>query len=270
MRRAIRSPSAAALGLLAGTVASDALAQETGSRPPPFEIADNSFFIEEAFNQEPGVFQNIFGFVRSNGGDWELAFTQEWPLGTERHQLSYTLPLTGGDGAAGLGHVFLHYRLQVSTETRSRPAFSPRLSLILPTGDAPAGFGDPRVGVQANLPFSKQWGDVYLHWNAGVTYHPHENVDAWAPNLGASLNWRMRPMVHGMLESVALFERFDLAGTETRRTSGFVAPGVRGGWNLGDHQLIVGGAVAIGLTDETDDTAFFGYLSYELPFRRTP
>ncbi|MGH7544954.1 MAG: hypothetical protein ACREKI_02085, partial [Gemmatimonadota bacterium] len=195
---------ATTLGLLAGTVSTAALAQETAPRTQPFEIADNSFFIEEAFNQEPGIVQNIFGFVRSDGGDWELAFTQEWPLGTRRHQLSYTVPLTGGDGAFGLGHIFLHYRLQVSTETRGRPAFSPRLSLILPTGDGPAGFGDPRVGVQANLPFSKQWADVYLHWNAGITYHPHENADAWAPTLGASVNWRVRPMLHLMVESVAL------------------------------------------------------------------
>ena len=263
-------PMATTLGLLAGTVSTAARAQEAAPRPQPFEIADNSFFIEEAFNQEPGVVQNIFGFVRSDAGDWEFAFTQEWPLGTQRHQLSYTVPLTGGDGAAGLGHVFLHYRLQVSMETRTRPAFSPRLSLILPTGDGPAGFGDPRVGVQANFPFSKQWADVYLHWNAGITYHPHENADAWAPSLGTSVNWRVRPMLHLMVESVALFERFKVAGIESRETSAFIAPGVRGGWNLGDHQLIIGGAVAIGLTDETDDTALFGYLSYELPFRRAP
>lgn len=252
-------------------VAAPASGQDEPRGGRPFEITDNSFFIEEAFNQEPGIFQNIFGFVRSDAGDWELAFTQEWPLGSQRHQLSYTVPVTGGDGGSGLGHVFLHYRLQVSTETRGRPAFSPRLSLILPTGDQAPGFGDPRVGVQANLPFSKQWADFYVHWNAGITYHPHDKVDAWAPGLGASAIWRVRPMLHFMVESVALFERVEAdatAGAEVRETSWFVAPGVRGGWNLGDHQLVLGGAVAIGLTDATDDTALFGYLSYELPFRR--
>ena len=35
----------------------------------PFEIADNSFLVEEAFNQPAGVFQNIFGLARS-GGTW--------------------------------------------------------------------------------------------------------------------------------------------------------------------------------------------------------
>ena len=56
-----------------------------------FEITDNSMLVEEAFNQEAGVFQNIFGFVR-NGSNWDAAFTQEWPLGTQAHQFSYTLP----------------------------------------------------------------------------------------------------------------------------------------------------------------------------------
>ena len=35
----------------------------------PFAIEDNSFLVEEAFNQERGVFQNIFGAART-GGQW--------------------------------------------------------------------------------------------------------------------------------------------------------------------------------------------------------
>src|SRR5918992_1519983 len=44
---------------------------------PPFEISDNSFLVEEAFNQEAGVFQNIFNLVVADGGEWEAGFTQE-------------------------------------------------------------------------------------------------------------------------------------------------------------------------------------------------
>ena len=40
---------------------------------------DNSFLVEEAFNQEAGVFQNIFGAARRNG-HWGATFTQEWPV----------------------------------------------------------------------------------------------------------------------------------------------------------------------------------------------
>ncbi len=183
--------------------------------------------------------------------------------------MSYTVPFTGGDGASRIGHIFLHYRLQALTETRSRPAFTPRLSLILPTGDAPADLGDARLGAQANLPLSKQWGDLYWHGNAGITYHPHVRVDLWTPNLGASVIWRARPMVNLMLETVVLFQEVVLApGVTDRETIWFLAPGLRSGWNLGDHQLVLGGAAAIGLTPAADDVSIFGYLSYELPFRR--
>ena len=41
-------------------------------------MTDNSFLVEEAFNQDPKVFQNIFGFMRQSG-DWQMVFTQEWP-----------------------------------------------------------------------------------------------------------------------------------------------------------------------------------------------
>jgi hypothetical protein len=46
---------------------------------PRFGILDNSFLVEEAFNQEAGIFQNIFAFTRSQDGAWQGAFTQEWP-----------------------------------------------------------------------------------------------------------------------------------------------------------------------------------------------
>ena len=72
--------------------ASTAHAQTTPARASrPFEILDNSFLVEEAFNQEAGVFQNIVTAARADAS-WELGFTQEWPVGTQRHQLSYTAP----------------------------------------------------------------------------------------------------------------------------------------------------------------------------------
>jgi hypothetical protein len=44
---------------------------------------------------------------------------------------------------------------------------------------------------------------------------------------------------------------------------------VRGGWNFGDRQLILGLAVPITWTSAEDtDTAAFLYFSYELPFKR--
>ena len=73
---------------MAALGASSLAAQESGEPEP---IADNSFLIEEAYNQEAGVVQHINTFVRPDGGGaWAYSFTQEWPLRGMRNQLSYT------------------------------------------------------------------------------------------------------------------------------------------------------------------------------------
>jgi len=47
--------------------------------PPP--IADNSFLLEEAYNQEAGVVQHISAFQRSlRSAPWTYTFTQEYDI----------------------------------------------------------------------------------------------------------------------------------------------------------------------------------------------
>ncbi len=256
-------------------------------RDRPFEIIDNSFLVEEAFNQEPGVFQNIFGLLHASRDEWALAFTQEWPLGGERHQLSYTLPfasttVAGLAGAQrGLGDVLVNYRLQVLEEGPGRPAFAPRVSVILPTGNEDEGLGAGTTGVQINLPFSKQRGDVYWHWNAGVTVLPKvysgqtaptrqaDYVPLLTPHMAASAIWRVRPMLNVMLETVAEFEEaVEGVGVTSRTTVFTVSPGVRGGWNIGDRQVIIGIGIPTTIAGDANDVGVFGYFSYELPFTR--
>src|SRR5690349_21260072 len=100
--------------------------QETASNPPsaqPIErnvdgIMDNSFLVEEAYNQEAGVVQHIFTAAYSvdqlGGPDdkiWNLTFTQEWPVFSQTHQFSYTVPYSysrsGGLSDDGFGDVLL-------------------------------------------------------------------------------------------------------------------------------------------------------------------
>src|SRR5262245_17773403 len=55
-------------------------------------LQDNSFLIEEAYNQEAGVVQSIVNGLWSRSSEnWTLSFTQEWPVPDQRHQFSYTL-----------------------------------------------------------------------------------------------------------------------------------------------------------------------------------
>jgi len=218
-----------------------------------WEILDNSFLVEESFNQEAGVFQNIFTWVHGSNG-WAAAFTQEWPAPGVRHQLSYTIPFSSTGAATGINDTLINYRFQLRGETSGGPAISPRVSVILPTGRADRGLGDDVVGLQVNLPASKQFGDFYLHANAGLTWLPDVTS---TPNLAGSGIWRVAPMLNLMLEAVFLIGE-----------SATISPGLRGGWNFGDRQLVVGAAVPF--TRQSGDTtaALLAYLSYELPFKR--
>jgi hypothetical protein len=118
-------------------------------------IQDNSFLIEEAYNQEAGVVQHIQTFSRSTrGGDWAYTFTQEWPARGLRHQLSYTLPASKIDGQHGIGDIALNYRYQWIGDGDARLAVSPRLTLLLPTGNERRGLGSGGTGFQVMLPAS--------------------------------------------------------------------------------------------------------------------
>jgi DtxR family Mn-dependent transcriptional regulator len=252
------------LALAAGASAQSSGAAASGSEP--FRITDNSFLVEEAFNQEAGIFQNIFNASRSNG-DWVATFTQEWPVVSQKHQFSYTLLWGSQDGDAEFGDTLLNYRYQAMLEGPGRPAFSPRVSLILPTA---TGGGDS-TGLQFNLPFSKQTGEVYWHWNAGLTWlraaeDGEETHSVTSPFLAGSAIVRLLPMLNAMVETVLLFDEQANIG---RETTVILSPGVRGGWDIGDHQLILGAAVPFTWAgDSARDTAAFFYVSYELPFKK--
>jgi hypothetical protein len=266
--------------LLLGAAVAAQTAGPAAATPPPFAISDNSFFVEEAFNQEPGIFQNIFGMLRLNG-TWNATFTQEWPVRSQQHQFSYTLALSGTGEATGVGDTLINYRYQALEEGPGRPAWSPRTSLILPTGSSNRGLGAGSPGLQVNLPFSKQAGDVYLHWNVGTTWlfrvrrqalDDESEPDATArrslvsPFVAGSAIYRLRPMLQVMLETVVSSDASYGQNGITRQTSMTFSPGFRLGWNIDRKQIVVGAAVPAVWSDGEAQTGVFGYLSYELPF----
>jgi hypothetical protein len=283
-------PAALALGGAAADAdpAWGAAGEEAPAQPG---ITDNSFFIEEAYNQEAGVVQHIQSAVwkyESQGGErtrsLSYAFTQEWPLGGVAHQLSYTLPYArlGGDqpSASGLGDILLNYRYQVSSETDRRPAFAPRLSVILPTGDENEGLGTGSIGYQINLPLSKKIGDaLHLHLNAGVTDTPGVRVDL-APagrspatdlvsvHAGFSSIILLNPRFNVLLEFLSASEAsIDDTGERERATRTLFSPGARFAINTRTGaQWVLGAAAPIGLSEAEDDWGLLLYLSFEHPF----
>jgi hypothetical protein len=242
------------------------------------QIQDNSFLIEEAYNQEAGVVQHINSFARASGGDWDYTFTQEWPLGGIRHQISYSVPVQHADGSGtGLGDIALNYRYQLLGNPQASTLAAPRVSLILPTGNDQLERGSGAVGVQVNLPLTQVVNSqLVTHWNAGTTLTPsaHDPLGQEATtsdfNLGASVVWLVRPSINLLLEALWLSEESVVGNGQTVRSdAGLVNPGIRLAFNLpGDLQIVPGVAYTIGLGSEANDDSLFLYLSFEHPFKR--
>jgi hypothetical protein len=239
-------------------------------------IQDNSFFVEEAYNQEPGVVQHILNvpvFFTGGGKESTPSFTQEWPVFSQTHQFSYTLPHTFAEEETSLEDIRLNYRLQALMESERDPAFAPRFSLVIPTGDADKGFGHGRLGYEVNLPFSKIVSNRWtVNFNAGGSVFPDVNDrDLGNYNLGVSAIYAVSSNFNLMLESVAFWEEdVDLEGKVDRTVTALLSPGARYAFNLpNDAQLVVGFAVPIGLTSDSPDYGLFFYCSFEHPFLRT-
>lgn len=147
-----------------------AFAKEEEPRKELERIRDNLLLLEEAYNQEPGVIQHIFvGFLRPKKNiPWSLSFSQEWPVPTETHQLSYTF-LGGKDEDTKklyIEDIMLNYRYQAVLTKCC--AFAPRFSLVFPTSTLRDATNV--LGMEIGLPFSAEIGRYFaLHVNAGTT-----------------------------------------------------------------------------------------------------
>ena len=229
------------------------LCARTAGAQATWEILDNSFLVEESFNQERGVFQNIFTWTQVRPGDWQANITQEWPAPSVRHQLSYTIPFSREHGDGGLDQILLNYRYQLVQETPTRPAMSPRASVVLPTGREPDFRGHRPWGMEFNLPASKQFGDIYVHANAGVRWIRDVDTRGF---VAASGIWRTTPLFNLMLEAVG-----ELGDGLT------LSPGFRRAWDIGERQVVVGLAAPVTRSRGVSQVAVLSYFSYELPFR---
>jgi len=252
-------------------------------------IEDNSFLIEEAYNQEAGVVQHIFSATYNNDSrqrGWSFSFTQEWPVFSQDHQFSYTIPSShfkdGADRIYGIGDILLNYRYQALEEGDLLPAFAPRFSLILPTGDRDRGTGDGVVGYQWNLPFSKKLASRFaMHANFGLTYLPHVRARLGGStaalssknslvsyNLGASGIFALFPRFHLMLEWVGTFdESIDDRGRPARSFLPVISPGFRTAIvNEDKLQVVLGAAMPVGLNRKANNQGAFLYLSIEHDF----
>lgn len=261
--------------LLAAAVAasSPATAFAEGDLP----IQDNSFLLEEAYNQEAGVIQHISAFNRSvETGSWAYSFTEEWPIRGQTHQGSVTLnfaDLRAGPGTRGLGDVLLNYRWQAVGSGEAPVAFAPRLTLVLPTGDAKVGLGNGSAGVEVNLPLSLALSDRFVsHVNLGGRYVPSAdtamgNADLASFTVGQSFIWLAHRKLNFMVEAVYSSTEIDARDAHSRSESLTLNPGLRGAIDIGGLQVVPGVSFPLGIGPSRGDNGVFFYLSFEHPFR---
>ena len=267
----MRRPSLRLAGAVASLLAISPVPARAQQREP---LSDNSFLIEEAYNQDRGVVQHISTFARGSGGDWAYSFTQEWPYRGRAQQLSYTVQFIHGDGS-GFGDLLLNYRYQLAGNAAAILAVAPRLSAVIPAGSVDRGRGAGSFGAQVALPAS--WHvvpAVVLHANAGLTWLPHAENPAGnqaatvSYAVGASAIWLARPRLNLLVEWIWQDnERVTSAGSTQRQRAMFLNPGIRFGWDSpGGLQIVPGIAYTIGVGPSRGEDAVFLYLSFEHAF----
>ncbi|GAM08351.1 hypothetical protein OR1_00622 [Geobacter sp. OR-1] len=239
------------------------------------KIQDNSFLLEEAYNQEDGVIQHIqvFQYLKKSK-DWSYKFTQEWPVPKQAHQLSYDIPVNHvheGDNT-GIGDIQMNYRYQAIFQDKI--ALAPRFSLILPTGDYKKELGTDTVGYQVNLPLSVELSDKFVtHWNMGATFTPDAKDAAGTKsnvrgfNYGASLIYLVNENFNLMLETAGTTtETVPQHGVTTTESTFFINPGVRFAINFKSGlQVVPGLSVPIGIGPSEGEYGGLVYLSFEHP-----
>jgi hypothetical protein len=281
--KAIMTRVFAGFVVLVVLAATTVLAQSTETQKAaeaPVGIQDNSFLMEEAYNQEPGVIQHISFFTRmSEDRSWLYSFTQEWPMTGQKHQFSYTLVGIHSGGfpgsGVGFGDVAINYRYQLVGTGETRLAIAPRFSVLVPSGDSRFGRGYGGTGLQTNTAISYVlMPQLVSHTNFGATWVPHGKNDVGdragtaGYNLGQSFIWLMKPNFNVMLETVYNDAEFVAAKGKTDRTHDLlISPGVRWAYNFKSGlQIVPGVAFPIGAGPSSGDHGVVLYLSFEHPW----
>lgn len=231
-------------------------------------IEDNSYYIEEAYNQEDRVVQHILnGSALSPGDLYDASFTQEWPAFGHAHQLSYTIPFQHNTlfnpTKSGIGDIMVHYRYQLMNEPEL--AIAPRISIILPTGDHKFGFGNGVTGAQVNLPISKRISnELITHSNIGATIFPNvtisgSNVTFSDYFLGGSVIYLADPKFNMMAE--LLYTNTEWGGGRSEEL--IFSPGFRYAIDLNDLQIVPGIAFPFSFTSGKTESGVLLYFSFE-------
>lgn len=233
-------------------------------------LEDNSFLVEEAYNQPAREVQHVFTTEVLHGAQ-VVGFGQEWPLGGLRHQLSYGVAALN-DLEFTFGDAEVSYRYQALGMQGGSVFMAPRVGALIPLGDAGQMEGNGGWGAELQIPVSWEVSKfLSLHGNVGATWRPDaEGVDgSTAATLdravGVSAVVFVASRFNLMAESVWERGEVVVGGEASGDTQQKVALGARAGFDLSNGLQIVPGVAWMPAVGDAPTRSFF-YLSFEHGF----
>jgi hypothetical protein len=210
-------------------------------------IEDNSFLIEEAYNQDSGVYQFIQMYQATKQDDYE--FSSEMPLTDRVHQLSLDLSMRRSDkNVQELNETKLNYRWQPIN--REIILVADRLGLVAPVGQG-------SYGIENVLASTWKINEIWVnHWNIGYRLHPDKNAFLLAGSMIYLLSDKFNVLFETMLKKDEV-------------TTLQINPGIR--FDIGDQfeetQIIPGISLPIQILNGQQAAGILLYLSFEPKFK---
>lgn len=235
------------------------------------KLEDNSFLIEEAYNQPTRVVQHI-GTAELHHGATGYSFTQEWPLGGPAWQGSYTL-VGEQDHGFEVGDALVNLRWQARGGEGATLFLAPRLSLIVPLGEGDKLAGNGGVGLEGAIPLSWEVAPrLTLNANLGASWRPSaenaagDQAATVEPFAGGSAIYFITPKFNLLAESIwRKGEGVVAEGKTDGEWTQYVAFGARVGIDLPHGVQVVPGAAWMPALGDVPTRSFL-YLSIEHGF----
>jgi hypothetical protein len=248
----------------------------------PFKrlLQSNGILVEGAYHQEGDEVQHSLKVTRSNDGVWRSTFSQEWPLFSEKHQLSFQVPSVIASGPSAIGRGFgdteLEYSYFLFGNNSSRLTVSPTFELSLPTGNVRKDLGLGHVGFGVKLPLSAMLSrNFQSNSNIGMSFTPSvrngqgERSSLKEVELGQSFAWLARSRFNLLFE--ATWERSWNSFDDIRETEQelFLSPGVRWAHKFRNGFIVAPGvAFPIGIGPSRGERSILFYIAFEHPFKK--
>lgn len=235
-------------------------------------IEDNSFLVEEAYNQEAGVVQFISVWQKQGkSNDWSYTFINEIPVVSQAHQFSYEVPIShvSNDNIVRGGDIKFNYRYEF--QRSDVVVATGRLSAAAPTGDYKSGAGQGSTSYEASLISSIKIGSSWVqHWNLGAGITPKNKL----PNdvtsgtskyfVGLSNVYLFSDNLNFMLEFLGTISEETIGMDLNEWGSAFLlSPSLRYAIDIENWQIVPGIAFPVGLGPSAGENQFLGYLSIE-------